>query len=280
MPKFVHPDSREAMRSLLLKAQGLGQAVMPCGQGTRLQRFLPHATPDVWLSASNLQEMIWLDVEDQTCCVEAGMSLHALQKALAPFHLQLDIVAPGAQLGTLGGLFMSREPSLSEGLCGPTRDHVLGATWMMANGAILKSGARVVKSVAGYDVTRLLLGSRGRLAICLDLTLRLRPLRPDSFWMVLNKRDLEAPAMRTLTWELCIPHPQNPEQLCLYLQHAQRNSIPAQDAEVKSCKMARDNYLRAIEQGKHDSPLPSDSPWLSDIAEACAPGAPHFGERR
>ena len=280
MPKFVHPESREEMRSLLLKAQGLGQTVLPCGQGTRLQRFLPQAAPDVWLSASNLKEMIWLDVEDQTCCVEAGMSLHALQEALAPFHLQLDIVAPGAQLGTLGGLFMSRERSLSEGLCGPTRDHVLGATWMMANGDILKSGARVVKSVAGYDVTRLLLGSRGRLAICLDLTLRLRPLRPDSFWMVVNKRDLEAPDMRTLTWELSIPHPQNPEQCCLLVQHAQRGSIPAQDAEVNLCQVAMEDYLRDFEQGKHDCQLPPDSPWLSEIAEACAPGAPHFGDRR
>lgn len=278
MHKLVRPDSREEMRRLLLQAHGLGRSVLPCGNGTRLHRFLPNADPDVWLSTSHLDQMVWLDAEDQTCCVEAGMSMQTLQEVLAPLHLQLDIVAPGAQLGTLGGLFMSRERSLSEELCGPTRDHVLGATWMMADGSILKSGARVVKSVAGYDVSRLLLGSRGRLAICLDLTLRLRPLRPDSFWMVVDQRDLMNPDLRSLTWDLCIPHPQQPENLCLFLQHAQVHSIASQGAEVELCEVALRDYLHDAEQGKHDLSLPADSPWLSEIAEACAPGAAHFGE--
>lgn len=278
MPNKLRPDSRKELRKLLLDAQEQGQSVLPCGQGTRLQRNLPKANPDLWLSASGLQKVLWIDAEDQTCCVEAGISLHELQKTLAPFHLQLDVVAANARTGTLGGLFMSRERSLTEASSGPMRDQVLGATWMMADGEEVKSGARVVKSVAGYDVTRLLLGSRGRLAICLDLTLRLRPLRPDTIWVTGNHTELLEKSQGQ-QWEFQIPHFSEADQICGRLQHPQLHATRAQSKKLAECEASLEAFLEEIALGKHDSPLPPDSPWLAEIAEACAPGAPHFGAR-
>ena len=279
MPNFMRPDSRQELQSFLSKAQDSGQSILPCGQGTRLKRNLPAANPDVWLSCSALQEILWIDAEDQTCCVEAGISLHALQQALAPFHLQLDVVAANARTGTLGGLFMAREESLIAGRSGPLRDHVLGATWMMADGSEVRSGARVVKSVAGYDVTRLLLGSRGRLAICLDLTLRLRPLRPGTVWITGLSTELHAKSQGQ-SWEFQIPHLSHTDWICCRLPHLQTDAVPATGEQLAECEAALELYLQEIAAGKHDSPLPPDSPWLAEIAEACAPGAPHYGARR
>ncbi|MDA0666383.1 MAG: FAD-binding oxidoreductase [Planctomycetota bacterium] len=276
----MRPTSREELRSFLHKAQVAGKSVLPCGQGTRLERFLPQADPDVWLSCAELKKILWIDAEDQTCCVEAGLSLDALQKALASFHLQLDVLAPNASSGSLGGLFMSRERSLTEKYSGPTRDQVLGASWMMADGNTVQSGARVVKSVAGYDVTRLLLGSRGRLAICLDLTLRLRPLRPDTLWVVAPKDAFHGPEHGSMQLEFGLPHPELPGWCCFRLQHPQTHAKPASARDTVVCEQTLATYLQDVSLGKLDTRLPSDSPWLNEIAEACAPGAPHFGERR
>ena len=280
MRNSARPTSREELRGFLKKAQSAGQSVFPCGQGSRLKRFLPKAKPDLWLSCSELKEILWVDPADQTCCVEAGLSLDALQKTLASFHLQLDVLDPNASSGSLGGLFMSRERSLTEKYSGPTRDQVLGASWMMADGSEIQSGARVVKSVAGYDVTRLLLGSRGRLAICLDLTLRLRPIRPETHWVVAPKGAFSRPEHRDMQLEFAIPHPELPGWFCYRVQHPQTyaKAASAQDAAV--CEKALATYLQEVSLGKHDTPLPEDSPWLLQIAEACAPGAPYFGERR
>ena len=92
------------------------------------------------------------------------------------------MLAPGASEGTLGGLFLSQEVNLLQAAYGPARDQVLGARWLLADGTAIRTGARVVKSVAGYDLTRLLLGSEGRLAVCLSLTLRLRPRPARLHW--------------------------------------------------------------------------------------------------
>lgn len=272
--------TRERAVALLVEAQKQGQTILPCGNGTRLQRFLPEANPDRWLSVAGMQEVLWLDAEDQTCAVEAGMSPAKLQELLAPHALQLDALCPNMEHGTLGGLFLSREHSLLSGSCGPLRDQVLGATWLLADGSIVKSGARVVKSVAGYDVTRLFLGSRGRLAICLDLTLRLRPKAPARRWFTLERqawlnREPSFPEPR-----LAIPSLAIADQMLLaytdYLPHA----LGLKVFDAASAETALETYLQRVGEGAADAPLPPDSPWLTQVAEACAPGAPHFGGAR
>ena len=175
-PEVLVPDSVAALADALRAAQADGVTVLPRGRGSRLLRHAPTAAPARWLSTAALQGVRWIDVADQTCEVEAGLAPAALEALLAPHRLTLGVLAPCAGAGTLGGLFLSGELSLLHAACGPPRDQVLGGEWLLADGSRIRSGARVVKSVAGYDLTRLLLGSRGRLAVCTALTLRLRPL--------------------------------------------------------------------------------------------------------
>lgn len=266
--------SLAAAQSLLSSAHEDGQTILPCGRGSRLQRNLPAAQPDRWLSLAGMQDLLWFDAEDQTCAVQAGMQISALQEFLKPHGLMLDVLSPGATTGTLGGLFQAREVNLLEDSCGPLRDQVLGGTWLLSDGSVVKTGARVVKSVAGYDVTRLFLGARGRLAICLDLILRLRPI-PKLRWYqgALSDVDAAVPAAR-----LRIPLDKKQTLLAfadLELQDPRWNPVAALKAE-ELCA----SFLAEAARGKHDLPLPPDSAWLKSLAEACAPGVPHLGGAR
>ena len=171
-------EAADALRS----AQSDDLALLPCGRRSRVARHAPRAQPDAWLSLAGMTAIRSIDPQDQTCEVEAGLSPGALDAALAEHGLQLGVAAPCADRGTLGGLFLAPDVSLLSAQHGPPRDQVLGAEWLLADGSRVRSGARVVKSVAGYDVTRLLLGSRGRLAVCVSLILRLRPRPREEHW--------------------------------------------------------------------------------------------------
>lgn len=280
MIQNLRPTSREEAQSLLRQAHENGYSVLATGHGSRMQRSLPDADPDCWLHLQGLKDLIWLDAEDQTCCVEAGMSLQNLQDLLEPHQLQLDVVVPMQTEGTLGGLFLSREKSLTERRCGALRDQVLGATWLMADGSLIQSGARVVKSVAGYDVTRLLLGSRGRLAIAIDFTLRLRPRRKQRYWVEYRQANDPLENHWQDDHELVIPHPMDPS--CCLLRFSSRPLCPSvmDERGAAQCDLWLREHLEQIGTGACDPPLPQDSPWLHAIAEACAPGVAHFGARR
>lgn len=152
--------------------------------------------PTTLLSTSALQQIHWIDAEDRTCEVDAGLSVAELNAALAEHGLMLG---HSSLSGTIGGLINSGEPSLLAGSCGLPRDQVLGATWLLPDGRKIRSGARVVKSVAGYDVTRLLLSAQGQLALGLRFILRLRPLPQQLTWYRLPL-DLQRPAASWKPW--------------------------------------------------------------------------------
>lgn len=174
------------LQALLQECRIKEESVLPIGRGSRLARVSPSEKVDCYLSSAQRKAILRLDKEDQTCEVEAGISPQELNDHLHQHHLGLGLFAPCHTEGTLGGLFMSPDHSLWQHIWGPARDQVLGAQWMLADGSIVRSGARVVKSVAGYDVTRLFLGSRGHLALCLSLILRLRPLAKPGIWHYLE----------------------------------------------------------------------------------------------
>lgn len=89
-------------------------------------------------------------------------------------------------VGTVGGWIGRGLPHLNEGRYGGVRDWVTGMTVLLANGDVVRMGSDVVKSVSGYDMHRMMVGSRGQLGLILDVTLRLRAMKsveePDVFW--------------------------------------------------------------------------------------------------
>jgi len=188
MNPFAPETAEQAQTWLKEHMQSASSSVQLCGAGSRAW-LTPQADSSApHLSASALRKVHWIDAEDRTCRVEAGISPHELDQILAEkglcFAHSESWAYPTAQTqrSTLAGLLLGGVPSLSAAQLGLPRDQVLGGTWLLADGTQIQSGARVVKSVAGYDLTRLLLGSRGQLAFCLDLTLRLRPRPQQVIW--------------------------------------------------------------------------------------------------
>jgi FAD/FMN-containing dehydrogenase len=170
-----------------LRIRGTGQR----GWLTPTEDAAGPATQELQLGGRGQIE--WIDAEDRTCRVDASMGLSALDAALANEGLMLPFW--DGRPGTVGGAFLGGGPSLLAQAWGMPRDQVLGGRWVLPDGRLIRSGARVVKSVAGYDVTRLFVGSRGQLALCTSLTLRLRPRPTQWAFATLANED---PAARPL----------------------------------------------------------------------------------
>ena len=110
---------------------------------------------------------------DLTCTVEAGIRLSALAAALAPARQRLSLDPPGDP--TIGACLAQNLSGPLRHRFGAPRDLVLGVTLVLADGTIVNAGGKVVKNVAGYDLGKLVCGSRGRLAFIGRVSLRLHP---------------------------------------------------------------------------------------------------------
>src|SRR5262249_2814166 len=124
---------------------------------------------------TGLSRVIDYPAADMTITVEAGMTLGALQTALAANHQRLPPDAPQPQKATLGGLFATETSGPPRVGARRPRDMIIGISFINADGEIIKGGGRVVKNVAGYDLPKLLTGSMGTLGIIAQLTLKVRP---------------------------------------------------------------------------------------------------------
>ena len=172
--QLLEARSAEEAREMVQAAAEAGTALRIRGHASRAWLHPIDARPDCSeLRLGGLRGMRWIDAGDRTCRVQAGTSLAELDEALAEAELMLPFWDGSA--GSVAGAFLGGGPSLFGAAWGMPRDQVLGARWILPDAREVRSGTRVVKSVAGYDLTRLLLGSRGRLAACTELTLRLRP---------------------------------------------------------------------------------------------------------
>ena len=174
MTTALHPRTTTELAELLRNRPG---RVRLLGTGTRQAR-LPAADGAVALYLSGLDAIERLDAPDQTCSVGAGLSRDVLDAELLRHRLEL----PLAGAGSIGGLFASDDVGAVTAGGPAPRTLLLGMEAVLADGTVFRSGARVVKSVAGFDVHKLLVGSRGRLFAATTLHLRLRPRPRASVW--------------------------------------------------------------------------------------------------
>jgi len=139
------------------------------------------------LDAGGMVRVLEHEAGDLTCTVEAGIRLSALREALAPAGQRLSLDPPGDP--TIGAC-------LAESLSGPLRhrfgaprDLVLGVTLVLADGTVANAGGTVVKNVAGYDLGKLVCGSRGSLAFIGRVSLRLHPVPAAAATVVVETDD-------------------------------------------------------------------------------------------
>ncbi len=123
--------------------------------------------------------------EDMVVVVRAGTRLTDLQIALAERGQCIPWASPLGDIGTVGGLLSIGLPNGLESMCGGWRDWCLGMTIVRPDGRVARSGSQAVKSVAGYDVHKLMIGARGTLGVIAEVILRTLPLgaRPEPRWI-------------------------------------------------------------------------------------------------
>lgn len=117
--------------------------------------------------------------EDMTVTVEAGMTLAMLQAQLTPRGQWLPIDPPHPGRLTVGALLATNASGPRRFGCGTIREHVIGLKVALADGRLIKSGGKVVKNVAGYDLGKLFIGSHGSLGVIVEAAFKLRP-RPEA----------------------------------------------------------------------------------------------------
>ncbi len=195
LPRAV-PESDDALALVCQAAQDEGWRVRLEGQGS----WLPADAPaDLALSTCGLDRIIRVSPADLVCTVEAGVTLEALRAALAAEGLWLALDPPGRSDRTVGSIVATATAGpLRQGF-GPVRDHVLGSTVVTGDGRVVEAGGKVVKNVAGYDLTKLHVGGFGGFGVITALHLRVRALpAEDRTFQVSGPREAMFDAGRSL----------------------------------------------------------------------------------
>ena len=178
-PRWVAmPESEEQCAAVLRIASEQGLAVVPAGRGARLGIGRRPSRVDLVLSVERLAGVVDHAEADATLTVQAGATLADLDARLRGAGQWLPFDPPFAARTTIGGLIAANATGPARQRFGTVRESLLGLRAILADGTTVKSGGRVVKNVAGYDVHRLLVGSFGSLAVVVEASFKLQP-RPE-----------------------------------------------------------------------------------------------------
>jgi glycolate oxidase FAD binding subunit len=176
-PRMIaEPGTAEELASCLRWARGAGLKVTPRGGGTKLGWGNPPAACDLLLSTARLDRVLEHAWADMTVIAEAGCRVADLQQALAEHgqHLALDPLWP--ERATIGGILSTNDSGTLRHRYGSLRDLIIGITVALPDGTLARSGGKVVKNVAGYDLAKLFTGALGTLGVIVQAIFRLHPL--------------------------------------------------------------------------------------------------------
>jgi glycolate oxidase FAD binding subunit len=173
---IVQPGAVSEVGALVRRAAAVDMAVYPLGGRTMLNYGLPPTRRGYGVDLRRLNQVIDFPARDMTITVEAGITVRRLQEIAAAENLRLPVDVPLADHATLGGAIATNASGPRRYGLGTLRDYVIGISVVNDEGNETKSGGRVVKNVAGYDLCKLHIGALGTLGIVTQVTLKLRPI--------------------------------------------------------------------------------------------------------
>jgi len=174
--KVIAPGTAQEVAKVLQYCSSAGLAIIPRGGGTKLGWGNRPQRSDLILSTERLNQVMEHAWGDMTTTVEAGCTIEALQLRLKSHRQQLAVDPLWPEQATVGGLLATADNGTLQLRFGGVRDLVLGVEVALPDGNLIKAGGKVVKNVAGYDLTKLVIGSLGTLGVITRAVFRLHPI--------------------------------------------------------------------------------------------------------
>ncbi|CAL9135582.1 unnamed protein product [Musa textilis] len=189
---IVFPRSQDDVQKIVIACNKYKVPIVPYGGATSLegQTLAPHG--GVCIDMSLMKKIKSLNVDDLDIVVEPGIGWIELNEYLKPYGLFFPLdPGPGATVGGMCATCCSGSLAVRYGTM---RENVINLQAVLANGEVVKTGSRARKSAAGYDLTRLLIGSEGTLGIITEVTLRLQRLPQHSVVAMCNFQTIKEAA--------------------------------------------------------------------------------------
>jgi glycolate oxidase len=187
----ARPRTTQEVAELVRFAARHELPVTPRGSGTGLSGGALPVNGGIVICFDQMRSVLRVDERDHVAVVQAGITLRELNEALLGTGLHYPVY-PGELSGSLGGNVNTNAGGMRAVRHGVTRQHVLGLEVVLMDGTILRTGGPVMKSSSGYDLTQLLIGSEGTLALVTEVTLKLSPILEYSATMLVPFNDVHA----------------------------------------------------------------------------------------
>jgi glycolate oxidase len=173
----VRPGTTDEVAAIVRVCDELRVPITARGAGTGLSGACIPRPDGIVLALERMNAIVEIDTENYVAVVQPGVSLDQLDAALAPMGLVYP-VCPGENSASLGGNVATNAGGMRAVKYGVTRHQVLGLEAVLANGDVIRTGGKFVKATTGYDLTQLVIGSEGTLAIVTEAILKIYP-RPE-----------------------------------------------------------------------------------------------------
>jgi len=247
----VYPTRAEEAAEVLRCAAAHDLVVIPCRNATKLDIGASPRRYDVALSLKDMNQVWYYEPDDLVVSVEPGMKFGDLQHFLARHRLWIPLDPGGGERASVGGILAANAAGPLRLQYGGPRDMVLGMKIATPEGRIVKTGGRVVKNVAGYDLAKLVIGSYGTLGVIVEATFKLYPQVANRVTWAIEPIALET--AREIRREL-LRSPLRPLRLVL-LNHATRRHLADATSSPRLVTSSEVNLALWIEAGGSDRVL-------------------------
>ena len=174
----VWPLNRDQVSAILKLANKEEFPVIARGAGTSLAGLAVPLKGGLILDLARMDQIIAINIEDRLAIVQPGVVYDDLARALAPHGFFFPPDPASGAVCTLGGNVATNAGGIKGAKYGTTKDYVLGLEVVLADGQVLHTGSKCMKSVSGFDLTRLFVGSEGTLGVITEITLKINPKPP------------------------------------------------------------------------------------------------------